>query len=640
MRYWLLAWLALLSVASAQIVQFSGAPISGFVIAQIQANPNVTITAITPSITCSRSSGQTPMFVQCSASAATATGSAAPYEDLGYSWNFGDAAGTETFNQPLASNLKSYSTTIVNANNAQTGPEAAYVYRSAGTYTVTLYSSGANGGGYTNALATTTITVTTFNASGGEYWFDSVGGSDSNNGLSAGAPKQSLSAMNALLGQNVAFHLKRGSSWSGQLAISGGTLVASPLRFDAYGTGANPIFTNSSAATISINNGSAGTARSKTDIVFSNIDAENTGANIPFIVSSGNATATMDNIYIDGGAMSLPGTAVSVVSLGHSSGFATRFTNYGLWNVAVSNTLTPGTGTRQGVDGSSQEWFFVFGGSIAGAGGSAVLDHHMYPDVKINLLVRYVAFGSGPSRNYNVNANCDDLGAGLVYSEFILISDNYMSGTARGIDEGNTNNDATKTQFRNFVVQRNAVSGLTGGYVAGNLFISMTVRDNLYFGNTGAAFVGSGAPAIGSTASLQILRSYRNRIYQTADTANIFDINVASLTQPQQITDNITQDTRVTARPIATRWTDQVSAGSIINRNQWWAPNDGDSNFFYDNTTAKSFTLWQGSGFDAAGSVANPNWVDPANGNFNFLLKRDLDPAANDNSPMWLGKVA
>jgi hypothetical protein len=25
---------------------------------------------------------------------------------------------------------------------------------------------------------------------------------------------------------------------------------------------------------------------------------------------------------------------------------------------------------------------------------------------------------------------------------------------------------------------------------------------------------------------------------------------------------------------------------------------------------------------------------------FNFLLRRDLDPAANDNDPMWLEKVA
>src|SRR5262245_12733905 len=79
-------------------------------------NPNVTITAIDASggIVASRTSGQTPCFIQVSASAITATGTSVPYEDLEYSWNFGDSAGTELIVNPTNNN-------IVNAN-AQSGP--------------------------------------------------------------------------------------------------------------------------------------------------------------------------------------------------------------------------------------------------------------------------------------------------------------------------------------------------------------------------------------------------------------------------------------------------------------------------------------------------------------------------------------
>jgi hypothetical protein len=75
----------------------------------------------------------------------------------------------------------------------------------------------------------------------------------------------------------------------------------------------------------------------------------------------------------------------------------------------------------------------------------------------------------------------------------------------------------------------------------------------------------------------------------------------------------VTYDTQVTAKAAALVWAD-VQAGSVINRNKWYAPNDGD--YLYDNATAKTFAQWQAGGFDVNGLVGDPRWTDPANGDF------------------------
>jgi PKD repeat protein len=118
------------------------------------------LTAIAPVLTLSRATGAVPLVVQVHAADTTATfsdGGAAflaavnrafdPYLDLEFSWDFGDAAGTETFTDPILGE--------VNANTDQTGPAAAYVYRTPGSYTITLTARGWNGSAYVTASTTT-----------------------------------------------------------------------------------------------------------------------------------------------------------------------------------------------------------------------------------------------------------------------------------------------------------------------------------------------------------------------------------------------------------------------------------------------------------------------------------------------------
>ena len=119
-----------------------------------------------------RISAQIPAFIQVSAMAINATGKVVspdgssiitgaalrPYERLEYQWDFGDPSGTEIFN-----NYSVYPFTgiPVNANNQQWGPEACYVYRKPGTYTITLNIRGRNstGTGYITNTVTRKFTA-------------------------------------------------------------------------------------------------------------------------------------------------------------------------------------------------------------------------------------------------------------------------------------------------------------------------------------------------------------------------------------------------------------------------------------------------------------------------------------------------
>ncbi len=118
-----------------------------------------------------RVSSQIPAFIQVSASAIAATGKVVspggsvitgaalrPYERLEYWWDFGDPSGTESFNNY---SLYPFSGVPVNANSEQRGPEACYVYRRPGTYTIKLNIRGRNsdGTGYISKIVTRQFTA-------------------------------------------------------------------------------------------------------------------------------------------------------------------------------------------------------------------------------------------------------------------------------------------------------------------------------------------------------------------------------------------------------------------------------------------------------------------------------------------------
>jgi hypothetical protein len=93
----------------------------------------VTVTAtsgeITPVLVPSRVSGVAPLYVFFDATATTAAATNRPFHELEYRWDFGDTASGSWTSTPGMPNL---------SRNQATGPVAAHVFESPGTYTVSL----------------------------------------------------------------------------------------------------------------------------------------------------------------------------------------------------------------------------------------------------------------------------------------------------------------------------------------------------------------------------------------------------------------------------------------------------------------------------------------------------------------------
>lgn len=530
-----------------------------------QGSPNVTVTSITPSITASRSGTlQTPAFIHVSASAVTAVGSSNPYENLEYTWHFGDASGAETFLSP-------YLGTTVNANTAQTGPEAAYVYRNPGTYTITLTCRGKNGSGFTTAAATLDVTVSAFSPTGGDYYFDAVSGSDSNAGTQA-APFKTTVKFNSLVGtaNNMRFNFMRGQTFTGAaLDITRATFNG--LRIDAYGTGANPIIVASSSSSngaINFSPGHGANNVTQQDAVVSNINFQNaSGVGGGVIVAIGTAspssgTGLVDtDIYFDNCSASDPnnngGNCVQIQTVAAGPP-AQTFNNMGFWGGSYTLSTT-GTNGGTGILGGAHQYCFFVGVNVSGNGASRPSrNHHFYMHTGLNLLCRWNVCGlsgtssSNYSRLYSFRLAYSppaDLGTDgtAFYGQYFCISDNHCFGTQYAMICGaNNNNNPATSRVKQFVVERilfdNLPAGGGSGVFTATCAETLTVRDCNVWG-CGAAGGEMWFNPNGVNADAIFLRAhiYRNQVYDTIGMGGIVYVGVAWGSGgpfPQVVTDN------------------------------------------------------------------------------------------------------
>jgi len=593
-------------------------------------NPNPFISSINVSggIAARRTSGQVPCFIHVSAMNFTAIGTSDPYGDLSTDWDFGDPGSVE-----LMTDWKTGQT--INTNNGQTGrPEAVHKYTQPGVYTVTATVRGQNGpgGGVFTATKTLQINVTAFNAIH-EYWVDFSAGV--NGSGSQASPFNNMASINTALGtSDTAIHIKRGTSTASAVAMDFNSANASSrLRIDAYGSGTPPVLTvNSGTAYVKLmTNGG-----NRSDIVISNIKftSSSSGDTDPmFWCTPG--SANFSDIYIDNCTFDWTGTKSGIVFMPDQISLVAQSTGYGFWNVYVSGQSVA-TLCAYGFFGT---WGFIVGGHYGGNGSDSTRDHHLYTNIVQHGYLAYIDFLPGPwsGRNYCINMNYGEdpvtipWADGPQYAEWICIANCNFRDLNHSFDASNSYSSDPSVpsgllpQFRNVVACQNVMHNL-GIPIYIQSTNQMTFRDNDIFSCSIPYLHWTNQSRCNSLG-----KAYRNRFYvaagQPGGTSNalwrMWQDAPGTLAGPQTFTDNVIQDMRSNANVIEGDFTQMQSKGCIINRNQFYTPNDV-GGIWYDNSyygsddggIEISQATYVAHGFDTTISRANPGWSNPAIGQF------------------------
>jgi hypothetical protein len=415
--------------------------------------------------------------------------------------------------------------------------------------------------------------------------------------------------------QHTALYLKRGSSWISNTTNYAMLLVYTPnIRIAAYGSGAKPLITANVHTAVYMGNN-----WSYSDIVFSNIQlvVGPSSDGYPFTLDQ-SSSLYISHIYFDnmdfinnssnvkGGCLWRAFNAAGILG-------STAFIGCGLWNCTGTNPNQLQSGTNFG----ASKWFFIYGLTLIGD----TFAHHINNEgVQSHAVYRWVkTLGTIESTFYSFALSCRALKYSGVDGECQLATECFFDGGVDGVAVDPVN-QRTGGILHSFIVERCSFTGLLRNVFYPTAAATVTCRDNLIWNCDGGSW---GTHLNPGTTEASILKwnHYRNKHYRAGNNRvpiiNLYT-NTATCTQPWQITDNSFFDTRTGSNQnvIGLMSADQTAAGSLIDRNQYWAPSDGNAKFFNDNGVMKSFAQWQAAGFDRNGRVANPNWPDPANGRF------------------------
>src|SRR3954469_18316891 len=194
--------------------------------------PTPTTGQITAALVPSRESGVAPLYVFFDATATTAVATSRPFHELEYRWDFGDAASGSWSSTPGMPNL---------SRNQATGPMAAHVFESPGTYTVSLTVLDGAGAATKTVQISVSDPDTVFAAN-----TLCVGNSQpvaGSGGCPAGAAVLASSDFDTAINNNIAGRkrilFRRGNTFTS--SADAGIRVNGPGLIGAFGSGAAPV---------------------------------------------------------------------------------------------------------------------------------------------------------------------------------------------------------------------------------------------------------------------------------------------------------------------------------------------------------------------------------------------------------------
>ncbi len=578
-------------------------------------NTQLNITTINPQITISNISGEAPFTVQVSAVNSTAIGTNRPYEDVAYSWDFGDTSSTNN----LATTHPVTGTTMF-LNQDQKGPEAAYIYYTSGNFTITLTATAWNGTAYISNTTTTNITVN--NWSGETRYFDPTNGSDSNSGTTENDSWQTWSQLETWIegGNNREALIRRNETYTVTSVLN---LNQNNLRIGAYGTGNRPILTliNSNINTdhyfvqINANNNTTVENHIYSDLI---IDVNNQTRTSGFrgFANTGNSLSKFSFVNCD------------FLNSKDRSLWITSGDGNKEYFVLLNCNFNANTGSNQSFGIGRTNYLSFIGGNLIGGNGSFFLDHHMYISYCDHTLIRWTNFGLAITRNDAINFNAWQYDQ-TNDSDYTLVDGCSFSGTSNGIDFSNEQNDPIGSSFNYVIVQNSEFKEINlttqGNAILGWNLKNITVRDNIFYNNNFAQ--------MNVQDPFTVYNVYRNKFYASA-TANQNTILIENGQSGNFVNNIFVNETQVLTRY---QFNGDFNAPTNLNidNNLYYNPINETRTFRLTTNGSTSgylnFSDWQALGFDANSLVENPLFEDPSNGDFRQLPISDFSFTENNN---------
>jgi len=436
-----------------------------------------------------RKSGVAPLLAFFDATGTTSsavTGNGTAFQDVSYSWSFGDTGASGTGTWAYGSNAGH------NGKNTATGAVAAHLYVTNGSdtshpVTVTAYDG-------TNT-ASCSLGVTAYDPSGANGFpgnqttcvYNSTPGSGCPAGAALLQTNSISTALGSAFGSNRRVLFRCGDRFNGSYGIGSNVNKAS---IGAYGgcensTSNRPVFQNSGGYTITF------MPNNPTDIRIADIDFEDGTRSATAITNGGGLGETQITLYnlncngMDGCFYMNQATQSGLIQ----STTQNRNTSYALfWNYAENNCLN---GSSAPSCGGAPAYYPVaynalMGNSIDGQGSTTSTENWRVS------ACRFCVISNNTSKNSSAGwGSTFKLHSGNTYgssstwigqyTEYVEISDNLFTGTSGTIlVENSPQNNVTDERLRYIVFERNLILG-TGASKMLISAVNETVRNNVFY---------------------------------------------------------------------------------------------------------------------------------------------------------------
>ena len=514
-------------------------------------------------------------------------------------------------------------------------------------------------------------------ASASTYYIDATNGNDSNDGLSEINSWQTIAKVNASKfrpGDQVLFH--RGETWRGaMLTISSSGAVNNPITFSAYGAGASPIISGSLLLT------SGWTAYSKNVWEV----AATTQPNIVYFngtrglfVSSTEAITAQYNWFWTAGTLYVyaPGNVTpssTYASPGIEVGLLLRVAQTNNQSYVTFNNLTFQDGNAindtminvgsASVTGIVFSYCTVQRGASAGINlkGSttahdATIDHcTIQNNGEYGILVDDAYTIATVSNNTFSGNGWRSVAAGMPYSDVTSILGNFniLGNTFSNVApngciapgttgnychsvysapssvvmnvynntmHGNNYGDGVKTQS-SANIHNNLIYGNSGSAVEiyGNVTndIAVTIYENIFYGNGTNNNQGGGIEESTKGAGTLSITLENNTLYHNTSTLGEIRLqnNITSFTAKNNI---------IYAATGGYAYNLVAQSAATINNNLIYGPS---GNPVYYNGASRTWTTFQGYGFDTAGVKTNPLFTN-GSGLYDLATDFTLQPSS------------